>query len=132
MQFWRLRVFGDFSYYAAGVAVELGASRVLYRDVQGSEDQLGTFQVDGVAHQCIDDFHQRGLDGFFVLNDGDGVEARLRRPADTAVGVLVEVTKLLSAERGGAATDSGDFDMSAGFAGEHVIDPVANFLVLRT
>ena len=32
----------------------------------------------------------------------------------------MEVAELLSAESGGAAGDSGDFDMSAGFAGCHV------------
>jgi hypothetical protein len=32
----------------------------------------------------------------------------------------VEVAELLSAESGGAAGDSGNFDMSAGFAGCHV------------
>jgi hypothetical protein len=39
---------------------------------------------------------------------------------------------LLSAERGRAATDAGDLDMSAGFAVLHEIDPVKNLLVLRT
>ncbi|MGC1646558.1 MAG: hypothetical protein WA741_12070 [Candidatus Sulfotelmatobacter sp.] len=34
---------------------------------------------------------------------------------DGAEHALVEVPELLSAESGGAATDSGDLDMSAGF-----------------
>jgi hypothetical protein len=41
------------------------------------------------------------------------MKARLWRAADAAVGVLVEVAELLSAESRGVATDSGDFDMSA-------------------
>jgi hypothetical protein len=41
------------------------------------------------------------------------MQTRLLRTTDAAVGVLVEVTELLSAESGGVATDSGDFDMSA-------------------
>jgi hypothetical protein len=41
------------------------------------------------------------------------MEARLWRAADAAVGVLVEVAELLSAESRGVATDSGDLDMSA-------------------
>jgi hypothetical protein len=45
---------------------------------------------------------------------------------------LVVVAELLSAKRGRATTDSGDFDMSAGFAVLHEIDPVKNLLVLRT
>jgi hypothetical protein len=37
----------------------------------------------------------------------------------------VEVAEFLSAESGGAAGDSGDLDMSAGFAGCHVgVDPL--------
>jgi hypothetical protein len=45
---------------------------------------------------------------------------------------LVVVAELLSAERRRAATDAGDFDMSAAFSVFHEIDPVDNFLVLRT
>jgi hypothetical protein len=41
------------------------------------------------------------------------MEARLWRATDAAVGILVEVAELLSAESGGVATDSGDLDMSA-------------------
>jgi hypothetical protein len=44
----------------------------------------------------------------------------------------VVVAEALSAERGRATTDAGDFDMSAGFSVLHEIDPVENFLVLRT
>jgi hypothetical protein len=42
------------------------------------------------------------------------MQARLWRATDAAVGVLVEVAELLSAESGGVATNSGDLDMSAG------------------
>jgi hypothetical protein len=41
------------------------------------------------------------------------MQTRLWRARDAAVGVLVEVTELLSAKSGGVARDSGDFDMSA-------------------
>ncbi|PYX71135.1 MAG: hypothetical protein DMG78_16450 [Acidobacteria bacterium] len=47
------------------------------------------------------------------FDHGDGVEARLWRATDAAVGVLVEVAELLSVESGGVATDSGDLDMRA-------------------
>jgi hypothetical protein len=53
------------------------------------------------------------MDGFFVFDHRDGVEARLWRAADAAVGVLVEVAELFSAESGGVATNSGDLDMNA-------------------
>ena len=42
------------------------------------------------------------------------MKTRLRRLADAAMRVLVEVAELLSAKWGRAAGDSGDFDMSAG------------------
>jgi hypothetical protein len=45
---------------------------------------------------------------------------------------LVVVAELLSAEGGRTATNSGDLDMSAAFSVLHEIDPVKNFLVLRT
>ncbi len=32
------------------VAIELYAAGILHRYVQGSEDQFGAFEVDGVAH----------------------------------------------------------------------------------
>ena len=52
----------------------------------------------------------------------------LRRFAHAAVGVLVEVAELLSVESGGAATDSGDFDMSAGFGVCHMIGSLVYLL----
>ena len=84
-----------------------------YRDVQGADDQAGALDIDGIAHQRVDDFHQGVLDGFFIFDHRDGMEARFWRATNTAVGVLVEVAELLSAESGGVATDSGDFDMSS-------------------
>src|SRR5579862_1488164 len=118
-------VVGDFF---DGVGGEFYAAGIFHRDVQGAQDQLGAFQIDGVAQERIDDFHQGRLDRLFVLEDGDGVKARLRRSFYTAVRVLVEVAELLSAESDGAATDSGDLDMSAGFCGHG--NPVDNFLVV--
>jgi hypothetical protein len=72
------------------------------------------------------------LDGLLVLDAGEWMQARLRRRAHTTMHALVVVAELLSAERGRAATDAGDLDMSAGFAVLHEIDPVKNLLVLRT
>ena len=42
------------------------------------------------------------------------------RPLDGAEHALVEVAELLFAESGGAATDSGDFDMSTAFRIWHI------------
>jgi hypothetical protein len=49
------------------------------------------------------------------------MQTRLRRAADAAVGVLVEVAELLSAKSGRVATDSGDSDMSATAIVGHVV-----------
>jgi hypothetical protein len=78
---------------------------------RGTEDQLGALDVDSVAGEGVDDFHERGLNGFFALDESDGMEARLHRRADAAHHALMEVAELLSAESGGAAADSGNLDM---------------------
>jgi len=75
---------------------------------------------------------ERGLDGLLVLDARERMQARLGRSAHAAMHALVVVAELLSAKRGRAATDAGDLDMSAGFSVFHEIDPVENFLVLRT
>jgi hypothetical protein len=102
--------------------------------VKGPEDQFGAFQVNRVAHQGVDDFHQAGLDALFVLEDRDWVKTTLGWFADAAMGVLVEVAETLSVESRGAAADSGDLDMSASFCGCHrvdyFVDLLENFLVL--
>jgi hypothetical protein len=100
--------------------------------LQGAQDQRGALHVDGIAQQRIHDFHQRGLDGLFVLDAGERMQARLGRSAHAAMHALVVVAELLSAKRGRTATDAGDLDMSAAFSVFHEIDPVENLLVLRT
>jgi hypothetical protein len=107
------RVSGDFFDLGIRLAVEPHVARILGRDVEGANDQLGALDVEGIADESVDDFHERGLDGLGVFEHGDGMEAREGRTTDAAMGLLVEVTELLSAESGGAATDSADSDMSA-------------------
>jgi hypothetical protein len=63
-----------------------------------------------------------GLDGFFVLEQGVVVDAG-GGVFDGAKHALVEVAELLAAESGGAAADSGDLDMSAGFKVRHALGP---------
>src|SRR3984885_13405156 len=109
--------------------VEPGAVGVLYRDVEGADDQLGALGVDGVANERVDDFHQRGLNGLFALELSDGMKTRARRSANAANHALVEVAELLSAESRGVAANSGDFDMSAG-AGIGHGGPIDDFLVV--
>ena len=100
--------------------------------MEGAQNQGGTFHVDGVAQQRVDDFGQRGLDGLSVFDAGERVQAGLGRSAHAAMHALVVVAELLSAKRGRAATNAGDLDMSAAFSVFHEIDPVKNLLVLRT
>jgi hypothetical protein len=90
---WR-GVLGDLRDGVFGVDAELYAGGIFYGDVQGADDQTGAFDVDGVAHEGVDDFHERVLDGLFVFDHRDGVQARLWRAADAALGVLVEVSRI--------------------------------------
>ena len=108
-------VFGDFFDHAAAGGIEADAAGVDDRDVEAFEHELGAFQVDGVAGEGVEDFHDGGLDGFFVFDEGDGMQARLRRGADTANHALMEVAELFAAKSGRAALDTGDFDVGADF-----------------
>jgi len=81
---------------------------------EGAEDEFGALEFDGAAQQGVDDLHEGGLDGFLVLEEGSVVDAR-GWVFDGAEHALVEVAELFSAESWASATDSGDFDVSAGF-----------------
>ena len=108
-------VVGDFLDHGAVDYGEVGAAGIFYGDVEGAEEEFGAAQVDGVAGQRVDNFHDGGLDGLLALDERDGMKARVGRRADAADHALVEIAELLSAESGGAATDSGDLDVSTGF-----------------
>ena len=125
-------VLGNLFDHLIGGHSGAGAGVIFHGYVEGANDQRGALHVNGVAQQRVDDFGQRGLDGLFVLDAGERVQAGLRGSAYAAMHALVVVAELLSAERGRTATNSGDLDMSAGFSVFHEIDPVENFLVLRT
>jgi hypothetical protein len=104
-------ILGDFFDHSAGDVVEAGAAGVADGDVEGAEDEFGAFDVDGVAGEGVDDFHEGDLDGLLALDLGDGMETGVGRSADATDHALVEVAELLSAKSGRAATDSGDFDV---------------------
>ena len=97
------------------IRIEADAAGVTDGGVEGAEDKFGALGVNGVADQGVDDLHERGLDGLLVFEERDGMDAGLRRSADASHHALMEVAEVLSAESGRAATDSGDFDMGAGF-----------------
>ena len=118
-------VVGDFGDHVVGVLAELDAADVADGGVEGAENEFGALEFDGAAQQGVDDFHERGLDGLFVLEEGVVMDAG-GGIFDRAEHALVKVAELLSAEGGGAATDAGDFDMSAGFRVRHELGPFGN------
>ncbi len=83
------------------------------RDAERAQDEAGARDIDLVADEGVDDFHERGLDGLLVLEHGDGMEARLGWGAHAADHALMEITEDLLAQGGRAAADSVDFDVSA-------------------
>ena len=93
-------VVGDLVDHAACDAVEADAVGVFHGDVEGLEHEVSAAEVDGVAGDGVDDFHERGLDGLLVLDESDGVEAGVGWHLDAAHHALVKVAELLSAERG--------------------------------
>jgi hypothetical protein len=136
---------GDFFDHFVGVNAELDAADIADSGVEGAKNELGALEFDGAAQQGVDDLDERGLDGFFILEEGGVMDARLRWAFDGAEHALVEVAELLSTESGGAATDSGDLDVGAvfdGVASWHIgpfgpleicsvhIDPLNNFFVV--
>ena len=106
-------VVGDFADHFVSVDIEADAAGIADGDVEGAEQELGAAEVDGIASEGVDDFHERGLDGLLALDEGDGMKAGIGRRGDTAHHALVEVAELLSAKSGRAATDSGDLDVGA-------------------
>ena len=99
--------------HIALVDVEMDAGRIFHGDVKSAQDELGAAEVDGIANQGVDDFHERDLDAFLVLDEGDGMKARLGGSAHAADHALMEVAEDFAAEGGGAARDSVDFDVGA-------------------
>jgi hypothetical protein len=56
-------------------ALALAAGVVLHRNVEGANDERCALHLDGIAQQRIDDFGQRGMDGFLVLDAGERMQA---------------------------------------------------------
>ena len=84
---------------------------------------VSTLEFKGAAEQSVDDFHEGGLDGFGVFEEGGAKDAGTGE-ADRTQHALVEVAELLSAKSGRAAADAGDLDMSAGFGVRHLGVPL--------
>jgi len=107
----RSGVIGDFLDHAGGVEVEADTAGIFDGDVESFEDEVGAAEIDGVAGDGVDDFHERGLDGLLVFDERDGMEASFGRSLDAAQHALMEVTELFSAKSRRAAADSSDLDV---------------------
>jgi hypothetical protein len=69
----------EFTHHFVLVLAEADAADIFYSNVEGTEDEFGALQVDGVADQGVDDFHEGGLDRFLILDEGDRVQAGVGR-----------------------------------------------------
>ena len=63
-----LIVFGNLLDHALRIDAVLDAAGIFHGDVKGAQDEGGALGIDGVAHERVDDFHQRVLDGFFIFD----------------------------------------------------------------
>jgi len=88
---------------------------IAHGDAEGSKNEVGALQVDLVAHDGVDGFHERDLDGLRAFEQSDGMDAGLGRRAYTADHTLVEVTEFLVAHSGRTARVASDFDVGADF-----------------
>jgi hypothetical protein len=61
----------------------------------------------------IDHVHERGLNGFGIFDQGDGVDLRVDARLHTLDHAGVEVAKIFLLEGGGTAAVSGELDVSA-------------------
>ena len=96
------------------VDIEFGAAGIFNRDPEGFEHEVGAAQVDVIAGESVDDFHERCLDRFFVFDQSDGMDAHVGRGFDAAQHALMEVAELFAAHGRATAWHSGDFDVLAG------------------
>ena len=105
-------IFGNFLDHVALPAIEMSFARVPDGDAESAQDEASARDIDVVADEGVDDFHERGLDGLRVLEIGDGMEARFGRGAHTADHALMEITEDFLAQRWRAAADSVDLNVS--------------------
>src|SRR6202035_1765856 len=89
-----------------------GLARVPDGDAKRAQDEASARDIDVVADEGVNDFHERGLDGLLVLEISDGMEARFGRGAHATDHPLMEITEDFLAQRWRAAADSVDLDVS--------------------
>jgi hypothetical protein len=84
---------GNFLDHVALATIETGLGGVAGGYAERAQDEAGAGDIDLIADEGVDDFHERGLDGFLILEHGDGMKARLGRSAHTADHPLMEITE---------------------------------------
>jgi len=108
-----LGVVGDFADHVVLADVEVDVAGISCGDVEGFEDEVGTFRVNSAFEDGVDGVHEGALDGFGVFDQGDGVDFGVDAGLHALDHAGVEVAKVLLFERGGTAAVSGDFDVGA-------------------
>jgi hypothetical protein len=124
-----LGILGNGTYHTAGAKAEMNLAGVSRSDVEGAHDEAGALHVDLIADESVDHFHEGGLDGFLILEQGDGMKARLGRSAHAANHALVKIAKYFFAQGGRAALDSVDLDVRAGASARVNRHGVCTFLL---
>ena len=104
---------GDFLDHIVLGDVEVDVAGISYGDVQGFEDDVGALVIDGAFEDGVDHVHDRGLDGFGVFDQGDGVDLRVDAGCYSLDHAGVKVAEVFLLERGGTAAVSGDLDVGA-------------------
>ena len=108
-----LGVVGDFLDHIVLGDVEVDVAGISYGDVEGFEEDVGALVVDSAFEDGVDGVHDRGLDGFGVFDQGDGVNLGVDASLDSFDHAGVKVAEVFLLERGGTAAVSGDFYVGA-------------------
>ena len=91
----------------------MGPRRISDGDVKCAQDELSAREIDGVADEGIDHFHERCLDTEFIFDEGDRMKARVGGSAHAAEHALMKIAEDFAAEGGRAAGNSVDLDVGA-------------------
>ena len=106
-------VVGDLVDHVVLTDAEVNVAGISYGDVEGFEDEGGTLVVDGAFEHGVDHVHERSLNGFGALDQGNGLDLRIHAGLHTFDHAGVEVAEVFLLERGGTAAVSGDLDVGA-------------------
>jgi len=108
-------VIGEFANHFVLMVVEadVAAAAVSYGDVESAKDECGGFVVHGAADDGGEGFHDRVLDGLFVVEDELRLDGGFVGDCDTTRDTFVEVTEVPGFQGWGLARVSGDLDEGA-------------------